>query len=37
MVVLIAETTLVAEDGTVDVETDWGGVLLCHGFFIVIF
>lgn len=30
VVVLVAEAAFVAEDGAVDVETDWGGVLFGH-------
>ena len=36
VVVLVAETTFVAEDGAVDVETDWGGVLFGHLFVCVV-
>jgi hypothetical protein len=30
VVVLVAKSAFVAEDGAVDVEADWGGVLLGH-------
>lgn len=32
VVVLVAEAAFVAEDGAVDVEADWGGVLFGHLF-----
>ena len=37
VVVLVAEAAFVAEDGAVDVEAGWGGVLFGHLIFIFVF